>query len=128
MADLGDEDRNVDYEAIQDKQKFQKEIESMGMQPEQFEEIEREFKIFLEEIVGNENLEAFRQQYQNIHDTLKSTYEQEMVYIKSCKQKNAQIFEKAASVRAAIRMASAEVERISSLKTKVSQAYEEVQT
>ena len=127
MADLGDEDRNVDYEAIQDKQKFQKEIEAMGMQPEQFEEIEREFKIFLEEIVGNENLEAFRQQYQNIHDTLKSTYEQEMVYIKSCKQKNAQIFEKAASVRAAIRMASAEVERISSLKAKVSQAYEEVQ-
>jgi len=32
MADLGDEDRNVDYEAIQDKQKFQKEIELMGMQ------------------------------------------------------------------------------------------------
>jgi chromosome segregation ATPase len=30
-------------------------------------------------------------------------------------------------VRAAIRMASAEVERISSLKQKVSQAYEEVQ-
>jgi chromosome segregation ATPase len=46
--------------------------------------------------------------------------------IKNCKQKNAQIFEKAASVRAAIRMASAEVERISSLKTKVSLAYEEV--
>ena len=54
----------------------------MGMQQGQFEELEREFKIFLE--------------------------------------KNAQIFEKAASVRAAIRMASAEVERISSLKTKVS--------
>ena len=43
--------------------------------PPKFEEIEREFKIFLEEIVGNENLETFRQQYQNIHDTLKSTYE-----------------------------------------------------
>ena len=75
MADLGDEDRNVDYEAIQDKQKFQKEIESMGMQQDQFEDIERDFKQFLEEIVGNENLETFRQQYQNIHDTLKSTYE-----------------------------------------------------
>jgi hypothetical protein len=47
----------------------------MGLQQDQFEEIEREFKIFLEEIVGNENLETFRQQYQNIHDTLKSTYE-----------------------------------------------------
>ena len=67
MADLGaageGEDRNVDYDAVQDKVKFQKEIESMGMQQEQFEEIEREFKIFLEEIVGTENLEAFRQQY-----------------------------------------------------------------
>jgi len=131
MADLGaageGEDRNVDYDAVQDKVKFQKEIESMGMQQEQFEEIEREFKIFLEEIVGNENLEAFSQQYQNIHETLKSTYEQELLYIKKCKQTNNQIFEKASSVRAAIRMAASEVERISSLKTKVSQAYEEVQ-
>jgi chromosome segregation ATPase len=35
MADLGNggegEDRNVDYDAVQDKVKFQKEIESMGM-------------------------------------------------------------------------------------------------
>ena len=92
----------------------------MGMQPEQFEDIEREFKQFLEEIVGNENLEAFRQQYQNIHENLKTTYEQELLYIKKCKQTNNQIFEKASSVRAAIRMAAAEVERISSLKTKVS--------
>lgn len=120
MADLGDDDRNVDYEAVQDKVKFQKEIEQMGMQPEQYEEMEREFKMFLEEIVGNDNLDAFRQQYQNIHDTLKSTYEQEMLFIKKCKQTNNQIFEKASNVRAAIRMASSEVERISSLKTKVS--------
>ena len=77
--------------------------------------------------MGNENLEAFRQQYQNIHDTLKTTYEQELVYIKKCKQTNNQIFEKASNVRAAIRMAASEVERIGALKTKVSQAYEEVQ-
>ena len=75
MADLGDDDRNVDYDAVQDKVKLQKEIESMGIQPEQMEDIEREFKQLLEEIVGNQNLEAFRQQYQNIHDTLKTTYE-----------------------------------------------------
>lgn len=60
MADLGDDDRNVDYEATADKNKFIKEIESMGLQPEQLDEIEREFKTFLEEIVGNENLMAFR--------------------------------------------------------------------
>ena len=50
-------------------------VEAFPHLADQFEEIEREFKIFLEEIVGNENLETFRQQYQNIHDTLKSTYE-----------------------------------------------------
>lgn len=50
------------------------------------------------------------------------------MYIKKCKQTNNQIFEKASNVRAAIRMASNEVERISGLKTKVSQAYEDVQT
>lgn len=37
------------------------------------------------------------------------------------------IFERQTNVRAAIRMASSEVERISALKQKVSQAYEEVQ-
>ena len=128
MADLGEDDRNVDYEAVQDKVRFQKEIEAMGMQPEQFEDIEREFKQFLEELLGNSNMEQFRQQYQNIHDTLKSTYESELKMIKKCKETNQSIFDKASSVRAAIRMASAEVERISQLKQKVSQAYEEVQS
>lgn len=40
---------------------------------------------------------------------------------------NNQIYEKVSNVRAAIRMASNEVEKISALKSKVSKAYEEVQ-
>lgn len=47
----------------------------MGMQPEDFESMEREFRMILEECIGNQSMEAFKQQYQNIHDTLKSTYE-----------------------------------------------------
>ena len=99
----------------------------MGMQQEQFEDLEREFKQFLEEIVGNNNMELFRQQYQNIHDTLKSTYDQELIYIKKCKQTNNQIFDKASNVRAAIRMASSEVERIAALNTKMREALDEVE-
>jgi hypothetical protein len=38
------------------------------------------------------------------------------------------IYEKASNVRAAIRMASNEVEKIQALKSKVSKAYEEVQS
>ena len=47
--------------------------------------------------------------------------------IKKCKDLNNSIFEKASNVRAAIRMASNEVEKISALKNKVSKAYEEVE-
>lgn len=72
-------------------------------------------------------MEKFKNEYQKIHKTLKTSYEGEKKLIKKCKELNNQIFEKASNVRAAIRMASNEVEKISALKTKVSKAYEEVQ-
>jgi len=81
----------------------------------------------LREIMGNTNLEKFKSEYTKIHKTLKSSYEGEKKLIKRCKELNNLIYEKASNVRAAIRMASNEVEKISALKSKVSKAYEEVQ-
>ena len=121
------DDGKLDLDALQDKAQLAKEIDALGFDPERFEDIEREFKQFLEEIIGNQNLEKFKQEYQKIHKTLKTSYDGEKKLIKKCKELNNQIFEKASNVRAAIRMASNEVEKISALKTKVSKAYEEVQ-
>lgn len=130
MADPAIEDLDegkLDFEALQDKAQVTKEIESLGFDQERFDDIEREFKQFLEEIIGNQNLEKFKSEYQKIHKTLKTSYDGEKKLIKKCKELNNQIFEKASNVRAAIRMASNEVEKISALKGKVSKAYEEVQ-
>ena len=130
MADplaMEDDDGKLDLEALQDKAQVTKEIEQLGLDQEKFDDIEREFKQFLEEIIGNQNLEKFKKEYQNIHKTLKTSYEGEKKLIKKCKELNNQIFDKASSVRAAIRMASNEVEKINNLKDKVNKAYEEVQ-
>jgi Tfp pilus assembly protein PilO len=55
-----------------------------------------------------------------------TSYEGEKKLIKKCKDLNNKIFEKATSVRAAIRVASAVVEEINALKNKVSKDYEEL--
>jgi len=80
----------------------------------------------LQEIIGDANLQKFKDEYEKIFKTLRSSYEGETKVIKKCKEINNQIFEKASNVRAAIRMASNEVEKISTLKQKVNKAYEEV--
>ena len=102
-----------------------KEIDSLGFDAERFEDIEKEFDHFIKEVMGNQ-LDKFRSEYQKIYKTLKSSYDGEQKLIKKCKELNNQIYDKASNVRAAIRMASNEVEKISALKSKVSKAYEEV--
>ena len=128
MADHLDDgnEANFDLEAMQDKAQIAKEIDALGFDQERFDDIDREFNNFLQEIIGNQNLDKFKQEYTKIHKTLKSSYEGEKKLIKRCKELNNLIYEKASNVRAAIRMASNEVEKISALKTKVSKAYEEV--
>lgn len=113
-------------EALEEQAATMKEIESIGLDQDKFDDIEREFKQFLEEIIGNQNLQKFKKEYENIHKTLKTSYEGEKKLIKRCKDLNNSIFEKASNVRAAIRMAHNEVEKISALKNKVNKAYEEV--
>lgn len=53
----------MDLEAIQDNAQVNREIDALGFDPERFEDIEREFKQFLEEIIGNQNLEKFKNEY-----------------------------------------------------------------
>ena len=75
MAD--DENTNLDIEAIQDKQEEIAALEKLSFDPDQFEDLEREFKQFVEEIVGNQNLKKFKEEYTKIYKVLKTSYEGE---------------------------------------------------
>lgn len=110
-----------------DRQQITQELENIGIDQEQFEEIYEEFRQFLNEIIGNANLERFAKAYKRIYNTLKTSYEGERRLVKRCKELNSQIYEKATNVRAAIRIASNEANKIGALKEKVDQAYGEVE-
>ena len=50
------DDQKLDMEALEEQAATMKEIESIGLDQDRFDDIEREFKQFLEEIIGNQNL------------------------------------------------------------------------
>lgn len=52
QMDEGD-DGKLDLEALQDKAQVAKEIEALGFDQERFEDIDREFNHFIQEVIGN---------------------------------------------------------------------------
>ena len=61
-GDNGD-DTKLDVEASQNKQDDLKKLDELATDPDTFEDIERDFKTFLEEIVGIPNLKRFKEDY-----------------------------------------------------------------
>ena len=61
--DNGEDDSKLDIEAMNDKATELKRLEELSFDQDAFEDIERDFKQFLEEIVGNNNLKKFRMEY-----------------------------------------------------------------
>lgn len=61
MAD--EDDIKLDVGAIADKAEEIKAVDELSFNPDAFEEIRREFKSFLNEIVGNSNLRVFKEEY-----------------------------------------------------------------
>ena len=114
-----EDDTKLDIEAMNDKAEELKKLDGLSFSPDDFEDIEREFKQFLEEIVGNTNLRTFKEKYQQKYNTLKSSYEKEVKTLRQCKQKINEIWENAQNVRSAIRMANNEVDKIAELKQRV---------
>ena len=84
MAD--DDNDKLDIEAMQDKQEEIKKIDELSNDPDKIEEIEREFRQFLEEIVGIQNLKKFKDEYLKIHKQLRTGYDGEKKLIKRSKE------------------------------------------
>ena len=114
-----EEDLKLDVGLIADKAEEIKQVDELSFNPDTFEEIKREFKQFLDEIVGNQNLRAFKEQYYAKYQVLESSYAKEQKTLKQCKLKINEIWEKAQSVRSAVRMAMQEVDKIADLKKSV---------
>ena len=92
MAD--EEDTKLDIEAMADKAEELKKLDGLSTSPDEFEDLEREFKLFLQEIVG-EKLRSFKEKYTQKYNTLKSSYEKEVKTLKQCRQKITEIWENA---------------------------------
>lgn len=103
-----------------------KEIESLGIDRETFENIEREFQDFLQEIVGKAPLEKFKKEYEQTYELLKGSYRTEQDLIKRCLELNKNALESAKDVNIAIKLATAEMEKIEGLQMKVENAFAEV--
>ena len=116
---MAEQDDKLDVEAIQDKNEAVKDLEKLSLDPDSFEDIEREFRQFMDEIVGQQNLKRFKDEYQKIFKTLKTSYQSERKIVQRCKTMISEIWEKATNVKSAIRMAQEEVDKIQSLKIKV---------
>lgn len=99
-----------------------REIENMGTDREKFENIEREFQDFLQEIVGDTLLEKFREQY----ELLKTSYRTEQELIKKCLDLNKRALDSAKEVNAAVRLAASEMEQIENLNIKSEKALDEL--
>ena len=114
-----EDDLNLDVGLISDKAEELKQVDELSFNPDAFEEIKREFKSFLDEIVGNNDYRAFKEQYQAKYHVLESSFHKEQKTLKQCKQKINEIWEKAQNVRSAVRMAMQEVDKIADLKKEV---------
>lgn len=118
------DDARIDNEANNLKIEQTKEIDALGFSQEEFDSIEQEFTEFLSEHLQNKDLEAFKQQYQKIHQNLHVSYEGEKKLIRKCKELITQIFDKAQNYRAALRVATNETEKIDQLKKEQERCYE----
>ena len=58
-----DDDTKLDVEALGNKNEELKKLDEMATDPDKFDDIERDFKLFLEEIVGVPNLKRFKEDY-----------------------------------------------------------------
>ena len=59
----GEDDTKLDVEALGNKNEELRKLDELATDPDSFDDIEREFKTFLEEIVGIPNLKRFKEDY-----------------------------------------------------------------
>jgi methylphosphotriester-DNA--protein-cysteine methyltransferase len=96
---------------------------SMGVDPAQYEALERDFREVLNAMVGEKSMERFRQEYEKLHRALKTSYESEKRLVKRCKELQDTIVQNATRVKAAIKLTQEDSSTIGVLKKEVEKAW-----
>ena len=95
----------------------------VGVEPAQYEALERDFKEVLSAMVGEKSMERFKAEYEKLHRALKTSYESEKRLVKRCKELNETIVSNATRVKAAIKLTQEDSNTIGVLKKEVDKAW-----
>mmetsp|Transcript_21769 Transcript_21769/g.16114 ORF Transcript_21769/g.16114 Transcript_21769/m.16114 type:complete len:100 (+) Transcript_21769:53-352(+) len=99
----------------------------MGLDPAAYEALERDFQEVLNELVGDQSMERFRNEYEKLHRALKTSYESEKRLVKRCKELNDTILQNATRVKAAIKLTQEDAQTIAILRREVDKAWKLVE-
>ena len=100
----------------------------MGVDPAQYEALEKDFQEVLQELVNDSQMEKFRKEYEKIHRALKTSYESEKRLVKRCKELNDTILQNAARVKGAIKLTQEDSQAITALRKEIEKAWKLVET
>jgi chromosome segregation ATPase len=104
------------------------EFMQMGVTPELYEALERDFKEVLQSMVGEKTMERFKAEYEKLHRALKTSYDSEKRLVRQVKDLNEIIVQNAARVKAAIKLTQEDSSTIGLLKKEVDKAWKLVET
>ena len=99
----------------------------MGIEPAQYEALERDFREVLQSMVGERSMQRFQAEYEKLYRALKTSYESEKRLVKRCKELNETIVGNATRVKAAMRLTQEDSSTISLLRKEVDRAWKLVE-
>ncbi|GMH58573.1 hypothetical protein TL16_g02641 [Triparma laevis f. inornata] len=88
-----------------------------------FEALERDFQEVLADLVGDDSLSKFREEYEKLHRALKKSHDQEKRLVKMCRELNTEIVNNAAKVQYALQLAQKDDTTIASLRKEIEKAW-----
>lgn len=100
----------------------------MGVDPAQYEALEKDFQEVLKELVEDQSMEKFRKEYEKLHRALKTSYESEKRLVRRCKELNDTILQNAAKVKAAIKLTQEDSNTIAVLRREIEKCWRLVDT
>ena len=106
----------------------QEQFLSMGLDQQQYEKLEQDFRAVLDSMVGEKSMARFQNEYEKLYRALKTSYESEKRLVKRCKELNETIVGNATRVKAALRLTTEDSSTISLLKKEVEKAWKLVET
>ena len=90
------------------------------------EQLEADFQKVLSDLVGDDNLEQFKTEFDKLHRALKKSYESEKRLAKKVKDLNTEIVANATKVQSALKLSQEDQDTIASLKGEIEQAWKMV--